>query len=656
MIHLNDCVRHIPTVGTAEAAERALRHEFSILGSAPVENRYGMTAPGFEGGNYSDPTVTYEGAVRTLPAWHGDKFERCRALLMRCAPDYRPIDWAIDLKSGARLEMKPATELKFGVTDGVDVKTSADLSRCYHFLPLAKAYRDSGNMAYRNEIVAQTLDWLMLHPYGWGAGWRANMNVAIRCVNWLAAYALIRDSFDAEADGEFLALLEQSLTEHRRYISSHLEFTEEPTALHPNHYVANLCGLLCVSAALSGDPESIGWEKLALREMRVTLDWQILPDGCDFEEATMYHGLVLEMACVSLLMTARMKGCRTAADMRAWLSDNLGENLCGKLHRMFVVLRDFTFPDGTLPVVGDADSGRMLELENNIYAPAQRLFLNALGAALFEDAALLTPWNTAADFAYPAALMDGVESAAYTAPASLASAAYPDGGFYILRGTDHALMALCMPIGTAGRGAHTHNDRLSFILNVRGNAVVTDPGVYTYTANRFWRNMLRDSTAHATVTVGDEQPNRLNPPGCFWGYHDDTQCRLIDFTRTEDGGRFVGEHYAYRRLETPLTHRRTIETGTGRICVRDEFLADGEIPYAAVFTFPLAPGVQVSAAGNTAQITAGDVRIAAEAEGGAWEISSGIASPEYGMKLEIPLLRLTLPRTPASHTVTFTWR
>ena len=62
------------------------------------------------------------------------------------------------------------------------------------------------------------------------------------------------------------------------------------------------------------------------------------------------------------------------------------------------------------------------------------------------------------------------------------------------------------------------------------------------------------------------------------------------------------------------------------------------------------------AAGNTAQITAGDVRVTAEAEGGAWEIASGIASPEYGMKLEIPLLRLTLPRTPASHTVTFTWR
>ena len=55
------------------------------------------------------------------------------------------------------------------------------------------------------------------------------------------------------------------------------------------------------------------------------------------------------------------------------------------------------------------------------------------------------------------------------------SEAYNDVGYYILKSDEVYALIICGPIGTWGLGGHTHDDRLSFVLNLYGLPFLVDP-------------------------------------------------------------------------------------------------------------------------------------------------------------------------------------
>jgi hypothetical protein len=154
-------------------AEHHCRHEFNLLGSGWVRVHYGMRAKGFEGNNYSDTDMTFEKAFEELPgAWKPrgrEMFDVVRAL----KPDYVPIDWQIDFKSGMRYSVSTHhAKVQYGVTPGVDAKVPSALGRSFQLVTLGLAYQDSQQERYAVEIICQLLDWLAMNPTGCGAGWR----------------------------------------------------------------------------------------------------------------------------------------------------------------------------------------------------------------------------------------------------------------------------------------------------------------------------------------------------------------------------------------------------------------------------------------------------------------------------------------------------
>jgi hypothetical protein len=287
-------------------AEHYIRHEFNVLGSGWARVHYGMVCAGFEGTNYSDPAVTDASVRQQLPVTYQVTSQSLSVLASHFVTGYAPIDWHMDFKSGYRYPVAHHSQLRYGMLKGVDAKVPADLSRCYHLVPLALAWRASGEPRFRQEVVAQLLDWLAFNPFEYGAAWRANMNVAIRAANWTVAFSLLQDSFQAptEVESAFLDAFRKSMVEHRQFICRNLEFPEG--AFHPNHYIANLAGLLVLcSFTQAWDPEAAAWHTVAVRELGRELDRQVLPDGVDFEGATSYHALVLEMVSCSLILAAR---------------------------------------------------------------------------------------------------------------------------------------------------------------------------------------------------------------------------------------------------------------------------------------------------------------------------------------------------------------
>jgi hypothetical protein len=136
--------------------------------------------------------------------------------------------------------------------------------------------------------------------------------------------------------------------------------------------------------------------------------------------------------------------------------------------------------------------------------------------------------------------------------------AFADFGLYLFRSPRLYLAVRCGPIGMKGRGAHAHNDQLSFELAIDGEDWVSDPGTYVYTPSPTWRNAYRSVNAHAAPRHGRREPGRLDL-GLFW--LGDSKARCLAF----EDGLFVGEHRGFRR-----TVRRSIRIAATTLTITDE--------------------------------------------------------------------------------------
>ena len=652
---------HVDAIGDPQAiiarAERYLAHQFDILGSGWCELRHGMQAKGFEGHDYSDTTVKYELAISTLNDEHrahcADLLEHAKQL----RKDYVPIDWHIDFKSGYRSQLVHHASLTYGNVPGVDMKTTADLNRLYHLPVLALAWRATGEAKYLDEAYAQLLDWLGQNPFELGPAWRANMNVAIRAANLCVFEDLARESLARQPylQAGLAKLIEASLKQHRLYISRYLEFPEGH--YHPNHYIANLAGLLLVCVRLyDSDPDAPAWKALALREIRKELKHQVLPDGFDFESATSYHALVLEMLTYSLALVAGADGATGPREVRDWIASNVSSEALATLESMFMALRDILNPDGLMPQIGDSDSGRFLLLETPGDGRDWR-FLACLGAAMFENPSLAQ--GCSKQHASAGGLVFG-QQVPQIIPRddSRRSVAFKEVGLYVMRLKDAHCLISAGPIGTDGSGGHSHCDKLAFTLWAAGREFLVDPGVYVYTASREMRDLFRSTAMHNTLRLGNEEQNRPNPKSPWWGCLEDTRCHCARWETTDGTTIFEGVHHGYERLDTPVTHRRTIILNAldRMMRVTDTLVAaeHASLPPAR-WTFVLHPSCVARVEPKRATITHASSVMTVEASHDGLALSEAWFAPHYGRRERTSALTLETNNPSRETTFIFRW-
>lgn len=105
---------------------------------------------------------------------------------------------------------------------------------------------------------------------------------------------------------------------------------------------------------------------------------------------------------------------------------------------------------------------------------------------------------------------------------------YPDFGLYIFKGSKFYLSIFGGGIGQNGIGGHSHNDKLSFELNLCGKDIFVDPGTYLYTPIPQKRELFRNIKAHNVPIVNDEEQNKLIS---LFEVKDETACHVLDYGR-----------------------------------------------------------------------------------------------------------------------------
>ena len=450
------------------------------------------------------------------------------------------IDWHQDFKSGWRWEAVYYPDVDYMDLDqAYDVKVPWELSRFHHAVTLGQAYCFTGDEKYAREFCAQVDHWLASNPPGFGVNWACTMEVAIRAVNWIWGYYFFKNS--PELSPNFHLRLFKGLLAHGRHIFSNLEWG---LTTH-NHYLSNLVGLIYLGLMFPEFREAERWLRWGLKGLEREIFVQVYPDGLDYEASTSYHRLVTELFLSAVFLCRRNN---------IFVSDKV----LARLEKMLEFVMAYTRPDGTIPLIGDADDGRLHKLTP---PDCRREFVDhchllGLGAALFERDDFAQSAGDAWDDAF---WLSGGKALPpkQTRKLALKSQAFSDGGIYIQRRADLHLTIDAGDNGLNGIGGHGHNDALSLTLYACDKAFLVDPASYVYTADYRWRNHFRSTAAHNVVVVDDQEMQRFDERELF-RLREEARPKVLAWHTSPAFDLFDGEHYGYTRLPQPVCHRRQI--------------------------------------------------------------------------------------------------
>lgn len=486
-----------------------------------------------------------------------------------------PLIWNVDSKS--RYAWNPKAHyrnIRLAPASGVDIKSPWERSRFHDCVFLGLAYRLTREEKYPQEFARRVTDWIAQNPCPYGVNWTNAMEAGIRTINWTFAFYLMRDS-RAVTPAVTLELL-TSLAAHAAFIRSNLEYREawvqgKRRRLNSNHYLCNLTGLLYV-ALLFPDLHLTEDRDFARSEIETELFEQTHSDGVDYEHSTSYHRFVLEGFLTAFLLL-KENGYEVSAAAEE------------RLRRMQAFASSSMHPDGTVPQIGDNDSGRILPIELLSVSPA-------------------------------------VESAAFR-----------EGGFYSMRGRKSHVAVSAATVGMHGFGSHSHNDVLSFEYWHGGQAWIVDPGTYVYLPDPDARNWFRSTEAHNSVRVDAQEINPFHSEAIFQMVHR-AGVRVHKWEAGTDLDVLEAEHTGYERLSNGVRHRRRFEfhKSTAVLAFHDSFEGKGEHLYEWFFQVP--PRVEVRLENATFTLSNGvqAVRLHFKCDGAELSIIEGWYSPRYGTR------------------------
>ncbi len=450
-------------------------------------------------------------------------------------------DWSLDPVSNFRYPNVPAAELPLR-RDGSDPKYPWAMGRLDHLIALGQGYWVASERLerarYARAFVDETADFIRANPLGLGVHWACPMEVALRAANLAQALAMFADSPKVR-DPDFLYVVLAALSEHADFVEAHLE---DQGAVPNNHLVANYVGLLVVGLLFPELPGSARQVALAVDGLRAEMAAQVHPDGGSFEGSIPYHRLSVELFTLAQVVA-----------MKSGVS--LGDAFFHRLERMFAFTAAYVSEGGRAPQLGDNDSGRVFPFLDR--ESLDHGYLPPLGAALFAQASLKRP---GAAFPDEAAWLLGKPGLSrfqgLSAEGEPRSWLYKDSGFAVLRGGGAVVTASVGLNGQRGIGGHSHNDKLSFELHLRGQPVIVDPGSPTYTRDPAKRNQFRGTAAHNTLELDSTEQSPIDPARLF-ALPDTAGCSVEVFQPGNALDRLSARHHGYQALSEPVEVERT---------------------------------------------------------------------------------------------------
>ena len=601
-------------------------HYFDLLGSGWAHNGFSDDAIGLMGYRYDGLVLNRDKDEEWLKnVLTESDAEIAKDLFKHISPDYLPIDWQKDFKTGYRWSAKdwyrPIKYINAESMPGIDIKVPWELSRLQHLTRIAVLYanKDTPNEKRNKlglEYQNQCLDFIAQNPPKRGVNWYCTMDVGIRLANIAISYSILK-SAGCTFDSYFEKILFLSVKEHCKFIKKNLEWSP---SCRSNHYLSDICGLLFGASILPEKKYKKKWLKFAICEIRKELPLQFHEDGSNFEASVAYHRLSAELILFSMALICRY--------VNNGITNPFTKREINVAKKMGLFLKDMTLPNGTIYQCGDNDSGRFInptplgevisteEVRNkyitlkNYNEPNE----DAQQPWRYFDESVNRPDGTISAWAGLFNIQDSVKEKCkaevciiralmkdyiinqseekqddynnliigsdkepdisnllyvesiflpFSRPLSEMPfyLEYPDFGVTVLRSEEVYLAINWSDNGQNGNAGHTHNDKLSFELWDHGYPVIRDPGTFVYTPLPQLRNVFRSINAHNCMRTKREQNEYIS----LFSMQNESKCRIIERESNQEYIRLI-----YELKFSDIVQRRSFYIDKSGIRIEDK--------------------------------------------------------------------------------------
>jgi glycosyltransferase involved in cell wall biosynthesis len=527
-----------------------------------------------------------------------------------------PIDWQRDLLSGKSAPQVHWSRVDFLNADACgDHKIIWELNRHQYFTTLGQAYWFTADEKYAETFVAHLNSWMDQNPPKVGINWASSLEVAFRSISWLWALYYFKDS--RALDAQTFARAIKFLYLNARHLETYLS-----TYFSPNtHLTGEALGLFYLGTMLPEFKEASRWRDQGRNILVGELDRQVRPDGVYFEQSTYYHRYTTDFY-THLLLLSRSN------------NDRLNSVVEEKLKLLLDHLMYITRPDGTTPLLGDDDGGRLVMLD--------RKAVNDFRATLSNGAVLFGRGDykyVAGEFAEESLWLFGSNGVRafddlQSEEPSRQSKQFSNGGYYVMRdgwhGKANYLLFDCGPHGADNCG-HAHADALAIEVVAKGRPMLVDSGTYTYTGSAEKRNSFRESAAHNVLLVDGASSSVAAGP---FSWKSISRCETTSWLSKSRFDYVEGRHDGYRRLPEQATHTRSILFLKNDYWVmRDRLESAGSHKLDLRFHFAPRLSPDRTSADNV-EVTSRNagLQLAAFGKDGHWSREQGLFSHCYGME------------------------
>lgn len=620
--------------GVAELS-RALRPECRAR-YAKVEAWGEDLLPGRFFPGVDDLAATREAVMACDPgfrAWCLDRAERALQgridVLGHCDVSWGvPINWHRDPLAGIQAPAGHWSTIRYLDTAVVgDHKVLWEVNRHQWLVTLAQAAALTGDPRWTGAVERLLVEWMDANPPGRGVNWASSLEVAFRAIAWIWVLRLLPSRLSPSTCARVAGVLLRSARHLERYLSTYFS---------PNtHLTGEALGLLYLGTQLRQFAASDRWVERGWRILNEQLPRHLREDGVYFEQASWYQRYTVDFYLHAWLLAER-NGLDPAPEFRSRLEAGL--------EHLMAIMR----PDGTMPLIGDDDGGKLVVLDprasNDVRAPLAQGAI-CFGRSDFAWAArgcgAETIWLLGPRASSSIARLEG-------GPPLWASRAFRTGGYFVMRdgwGPAASVMVLdCGPHGVMN-GGHAHADALALDLTVQGVPVLVDPGTGSYSDPAI-RNHFRSTSAHNAVTVGGRSSS-LEAGPFQWSEVAVASPEVWVASRGADF--FRGRHDGYRGLPAPVTVRRAVlHVHNEYWVVRDEICGSESKEHDVLVTFQSAEGLQMDLRGQERVVcwrgegAVLSILTAGLGAGSRVTVDASRVAPCYGRLVEAPAMHVRI--------------
>ncbi|MCX7909754.1 MAG: heparinase II/III family protein [Ignavibacteria bacterium] len=616
-----------------------------FVGNQLLQHKFNLLGTGWICRNHNKSKVEI---IEILPGFWKNKAYQLLELINDY--DYQLIDFWSDPKTS--YVWKPNFFKKIPLFLGSDIKNVWEIGRMQHlpFLAYCYYYWKFYNIEYAekfaNEFQNEILDFIATNPVGYTVQWKSSMDVSIRLSNWLVAYDLFKCA-GFEFNGEFNSIFFDSIYKHILFVIENLEWSE---GLRGNHYFANIVSLVFAGVYLPISDFSTNILAFGINELVNETLYQFYPDGGNFEASTYYHIQVVEMLCLAMYLLYLLNSTKLFSinqflknfkkikignleRRKIYFKIDLKENILSFsslfLERFYNIVK-FTQilrkKNGNFEQIGDNDSGYFLRLDyffesENYYG---ELFPNVLKRFMLWDLLDNLSYKETSNLFF----LDHRGKGRINFPPNEIVIypklySFPHFGLYIIKSNNYEMFVRCGNIGQKGKGGHSHNDQLSFTLNVNGKDFIVDPGLFCYSCSEKERNKFRSVHSHNTLVLEGLEQNVWKTgdvENLFWISKHRTKSKVISIK--DNCLKLV--HFAYRK-----PHHRTILFDYSKVVLKDSYKSDKQ----KALLFHLHPSVGIRMSKEGLVLVNDGILVRLLNQDCELEILNYDYSPQYGVKV-----------------------